>query len=588
MAKQPVLTDIVNVANSASTHNANNDAIEVAFDNTLSRDGSSPNQMEADIDLNGNDLLNVKNIGATGTITVDGAPIAPASPPASVSYKTRVNAVDAIANGLSLVDGSILSADGHLYKASSTATNISDMPGWVPVYPYTLEHFGALGDGITDDTTAWDEAVVFGDILLLDKTYIVEQVKVVSNRTIQSVGGGTLKAKDGSVANPKIINANAVDGWKFIGVTFDGNSANITSFDNVVQSFNCNDAAFINCSWKNTLGIASLVSSGSSVRHDRCTFKNCGIENRTTLDPADRRQAIAYTGSTQGSVTDCDFENVGLDCISVATNSDDFIVSGNRINSCDAAGIYVSTSKKATITDNNIKTGSGGGNGIDTNFCESLTLANNVCVGNGAGGILIADGSYITVSGNICRNNWQGGVSVHRGGITLSTTTAASVNEVTLSDNVCHDTQGVGNVTQRYGIGVVVSGTGSFGRVRIHKNNSLTGYDGSGNENPGGAFQTTDLLMSGYPQSFNLNDLDQVKLYDATGVYEEFGIIQLNANSYGRFLARDANSPIELQDDASAYVTTDTGTTQAVYHTGGEVFLRNRTGLTRSYRVTWI
>ena len=34
-------------------------AIEAAFDNTLSRDGSLPNSMEADLDLNGNLILNV-------------------------------------------------------------------------------------------------------------------------------------------------------------------------------------------------------------------------------------------------------------------------------------------------------------------------------------------------------------------------------------------------------------------------------------------------------------------------------------------------------------------------------------------------
>lgn len=42
-----------------ATINANNDAIEVAFENTLSRDGTTPNQMEADLDMNGNRLLNL-------------------------------------------------------------------------------------------------------------------------------------------------------------------------------------------------------------------------------------------------------------------------------------------------------------------------------------------------------------------------------------------------------------------------------------------------------------------------------------------------------------------------------------------------
>lgn len=56
------LPDIGSLANSASARQAINDnftAIEEAIDNTLSRDGTAPNQMEADIDLNSHRLLNV-------------------------------------------------------------------------------------------------------------------------------------------------------------------------------------------------------------------------------------------------------------------------------------------------------------------------------------------------------------------------------------------------------------------------------------------------------------------------------------------------------------------------------------------------
>lgn len=61
------LPDIGSLANNASARQAINDnfaAIEEAFENTLSRDGTLPNQMEADLDLNSNDLLNVKKIDA--------------------------------------------------------------------------------------------------------------------------------------------------------------------------------------------------------------------------------------------------------------------------------------------------------------------------------------------------------------------------------------------------------------------------------------------------------------------------------------------------------------------------------------------
>lgn len=62
------LPDIGSLANNASARQAINDnfaAIEEAFENTVSRDGTLPNQMEADLDLNGNDLLNVRRIDAS-------------------------------------------------------------------------------------------------------------------------------------------------------------------------------------------------------------------------------------------------------------------------------------------------------------------------------------------------------------------------------------------------------------------------------------------------------------------------------------------------------------------------------------------
>jgi hypothetical protein len=56
------LTDLVNLQNETTAVNAinnNSDAIEAAFDNTLSRDGSAPNQMEALIDMNSNRIVNL-------------------------------------------------------------------------------------------------------------------------------------------------------------------------------------------------------------------------------------------------------------------------------------------------------------------------------------------------------------------------------------------------------------------------------------------------------------------------------------------------------------------------------------------------
>lgn len=63
------LNDITGGYMTAIAYNANNALIEAAFENTLSRAGTTPNGMNADIDMNSNSLLNVDDILAGGQIT---------------------------------------------------------------------------------------------------------------------------------------------------------------------------------------------------------------------------------------------------------------------------------------------------------------------------------------------------------------------------------------------------------------------------------------------------------------------------------------------------------------------------------------
>lgn len=65
----PISSTISNTA--ANTINNNLNALADAIENTLSRDGTIPNQMDADIDLNNNDLINVNLVDAQNLL-IDG------------------------------------------------------------------------------------------------------------------------------------------------------------------------------------------------------------------------------------------------------------------------------------------------------------------------------------------------------------------------------------------------------------------------------------------------------------------------------------------------------------------------------------
>ena len=74
MAKAPELLDVANLLTAATALNTNNSRIAEAFANTISRDGSTPNSMGADLDMNSNDLLNVGELN-TQDLTIRGEPI---------------------------------------------------------------------------------------------------------------------------------------------------------------------------------------------------------------------------------------------------------------------------------------------------------------------------------------------------------------------------------------------------------------------------------------------------------------------------------------------------------------------------------
>src|SRR5258705_3141327 len=63
------LTDLANLENETTAVNSinnNNAILETAFDNTLSRDGTTPNQMTSTFDMNSNRIINLPQpVGAT-------------------------------------------------------------------------------------------------------------------------------------------------------------------------------------------------------------------------------------------------------------------------------------------------------------------------------------------------------------------------------------------------------------------------------------------------------------------------------------------------------------------------------------------
>lgn len=67
MAKTPPITTISSGFNSTTDINQNFEAVRDAFENVLSLDGSIPNAMGADLDMNGFGILNADSLTINGT-----------------------------------------------------------------------------------------------------------------------------------------------------------------------------------------------------------------------------------------------------------------------------------------------------------------------------------------------------------------------------------------------------------------------------------------------------------------------------------------------------------------------------------------
>ena len=82
MAKKPDITTIASGYYSRQALNSNFENLQTGFDNTLSLDGSTPNAMGADLDMNSNDILNAQTVNAEA-LRLDGVLVSSSSLAAS-------------------------------------------------------------------------------------------------------------------------------------------------------------------------------------------------------------------------------------------------------------------------------------------------------------------------------------------------------------------------------------------------------------------------------------------------------------------------------------------------------------------------
>jgi len=123
------LTDIAAGYLSIATYNANNTAIEAAIENTLSRDGTAPNTMGANLDLNSNKIVNVTD-GANNQDACTVAQLAAASVVSTTSTAALTTLADSGANyAATTVEGAFSELASTAASEGASIIGVEDSAG---------------------------------------------------------------------------------------------------------------------------------------------------------------------------------------------------------------------------------------------------------------------------------------------------------------------------------------------------------------------------------------------------------------------------------------------------------------------------
>ena len=246
MAKKPDITTIASGYYSRQALNTNFENLQTGFDNTLSLDGSTPNAMGADLDMNSNDILNASEIdtvslridgvlvsagdtavtssvmssdiftgnGSTTVYTLSFAPFIKDNTQIYIDgvYQNKVTYATS-GNTLTFTEAPPLNSAIEV-MISRTLTDVGTADAGSVTYTQgasgsvqttvqaklqetvSVKDFGAVGDGVADDTAAIQAAIahlktgsnIGGEVFFPRGTYIISSTIFLNSTGISLVG----------------------------------------------------------------------------------------------------------------------------------------------------------------------------------------------------------------------------------------------------------------------------------------------------------------------------------------------------------------------------------------------------------------
>jgi parallel beta-helix repeat protein len=217
----------------------------------------------------------------------------------------------------------------------------------------SVKDFGAVGDGVTDDTTAIQATLnavsQYATVFFPFGTYVISDELIIPTSNILITGRAKILAKSNTQFE-YMLKATSLSGITVENLRFDANKSNRSAGANVrymgVAFLSCTECQFINLQVENCRGYGGvsgvgIAAAGGSIRCqiEGCTIINCGDAGNS---PATDGDAI-FTSGEQNIISNC----IATSCTDtgfVIESSNQSVIVGCTARLCGAGAAITSAS----------------------------------------------------------------------------------------------------------------------------------------------------------------------------------------------------------------------------------------------------
>jgi hypothetical protein len=394
-------------------------------------------------------------------------------------YNTLTLATIYSDNGLTVVPSSIVTtdtdgqfffyADNGRYTLSISATNFAaELKTDITLFDQTdagiasVKDYGAVGDGVTDDTAAIQAALAAltsgGKLTVPAGTYIVDGLLTVPAKTIvQGFGLSTEIKRKSSAASIRLFVMSTDSELRDLYIN--GNSTGQTVETYAVLAYQVQRVKLTNVYVYNNYGIGIGFSNSESCECLNCTVDSTKASRSGFWNDTDSSSSFYANGKHR--YLNCNSTNNQLDGIIIATPANEIIggvysnngSGGSYGAALGAGGIFTldnETQDGLTVIGTTCNANTEYGINVGA---KNAIIQGNVCNSNQLSGILLKQGSRVIVSGNVCAYN-----GYYTGALNPTKWLRAGIlfypecNFLTISSNSCYDDRAALSQTQEYGI----------------------------------------------------------------------------------------------------------------------------------------